>query len=268
MRIFPLILLTSLSLSLVACGEDEPAPSNNDMSTAADMAADQPNTPDLPNTPDQSTAPDLADPPDMVDVSDQTPCDRDATAAAQVAVNDQVNDGDVTASEEDGVWTATIDASSGGPPQAPMRSYVYLNLATAQKVAISDRDAAQNTDWNIAFKRSEIRINGADSGPGAMIMARVEGTTWETARPPASDSPDWRSDSFVTDSCELITYGRGSLQTAFADWYDYNPMQMSVTVPDGVIFFLYNSTARAAVKLQITGWENGVYSLRWAPLSR
>lgn len=271
------LCLIPLILALAACGNDDETPDKTsaDMSVA-DMAADQSVTPDQPNdTPDATPdtpidTPDAAPdaPIDEPDAEpDQEPCDEAATAAALVAVNEDISAGLVTTAGQ-GELTATVDASAGGAAMAAGRSFLYLDLTTGQPVALSDKDAFTANTWHIGLKRSELRINSADSGPGALLLARVDGADWDTAQPPNPAGGGWLSDDFVSDTCQVATFGQGAIQTAFGQWYDYDMTNHTLSVPEDTVFFLYDATTHAAFKLQITGYDSGIYTLRWAPLGR
>ncbi len=72
------------------------------------------------------------------------------------------------------VTTTMIDATAGGfgvPPGDPANKYTYFNLATKAVVELTDTQAATSSDWHIAFKRTNIMLNGGVSGP-----ANVKGT--------------------------------------------------------------------------------------------
>jgi hypothetical protein len=262
-----------LTLAAIGCDSD-PEPAQDD--PTPDMTApDQPiDAPDLPtDAPDQPAdmAPDAgpdAGPDAASDAApDQAACDQDAAAAPLIAVNTDVSAGAVTVTDgAAGERTAVIDASAGGAAMAATRSYLYLNLSTGAAVALSDQGAVAANTWHIAFKRAEVRTNSADSGPGALLVARVDDTTWEAAQPPNPAGGRWVTDDFVSDTCEVITYGRGSIQTAFGQWYDYDPVNHTLSAPDTTVFFLYDAITHAAFKLQITGYDSGVYTVRWAPL--
>ena len=128
-------------------------------------------------------------------------------------------------------------------------------------------DALASTDWELAFKRTQIRLNSADSGPGSLLLVRVADTTFDSAPVPGRDAV-WLTDDFVNESCEVLTVGRSDLATAMGVWYDYDPATRSVSAPDGVVYFVYNSTTRAARKLQIEDYTSAMYTIRTAPVGR
>lgn len=62
-----------------------------------------------------------------------------------------------------------IDATAGGfgaPPTDPRNKHTYFNLDSGQVVELTDTAAASSSNWHIAFKRSNIKLNGGVSGPG------------------------------------------------------------------------------------------------------
>jgi hypothetical protein len=68
--------------------------------------------------------------------------------------------------------TQSIDATAGGvgaPAGDPNNKYTYVNLGTGSVVALSDADAATSSDWDIAFKRSLVKLNGGLSGPKGVV---------------------------------------------------------------------------------------------------
>lgn len=68
--------------------------------------------------------------------------------------------------------TQTVDATAGGlgtPAGDPRNKYTYVNLATGSIVDLSDADAATSSDWDIAFKRSLLKLNGGLSGPKGVV---------------------------------------------------------------------------------------------------
>lgn len=63
--------------------------------------------------------------------------------------------------------SALIDASAGGlgaDPGDPKNKHTYFSLLTGQVVDLTDAEAADSLDWDIAFKRSGIKLNGGFSG--------------------------------------------------------------------------------------------------------
>lgn len=271
-------LLPPLSclLLLAACGSGEqdspaetsPAPVQDMRADAQDMSAGgqedmappvDMSEPPLDMTPTQQ--PDMAATQDLgVDMAQE--CAPEAVAAEQVAVNTQVASGDFSVEALSTGWRATLDAGVGGAAMAAQSSYLYLDLDSGELVALSDVDAHKDGSWELAIKRAEIRLNSADSGPQPLLLARVEGASFEDATPPGPEG-EWSQDDFVGPSCELITYGRGSLATAFGQWYDYDPSTHTVSAPEQVTYYIYHPGTHALIKLAIESYDAGLYTLRW-----
>ncbi|MCA9563162.1 MAG: HmuY family protein [Myxococcales bacterium] len=177
---------------------------------------------------------------------------------------DSVNDDEVTIDESDGLYTATIDATAGGSPATAVDyAFIYIDLDAGEVVEIDDFESISDTSWDIAFKRSEIRLNGADSGPGAWLVSVVDETSWEDFENPPDTSAEWNSDEFVSDQCEVETIGQGSAATAFGVWYDYNGETHVVSAIEDRQFALYNAGTHQVLKFHISDYQSGTYSIQW-----
>lgn len=157
----------------------------------------------------------------------------------------------------------TLDVSLGGTVGAATSSYAYIDLNTLQLLELDDIEAATDASWHIAVKRTEWRVNSADSGPGAMEVASVEGTPFASAAmPEASDA--WRPDDFMSDECEVQEIGRGFLDTAVGQWYDYDFMTHTVSVKqDPLVYFVRDGATGGAWRFMIETYDAGVYGIRF-----
>ncbi len=73
--------------------------------------------------------------------------------------------------------TLVVDATAGGvgaPPTDPANKYTYVDLDTQSVLPLTDLQAASDSSWEIAFKRTSIRINGGISGPGVTTAALAD----------------------------------------------------------------------------------------------
>jgi hypothetical protein len=130
-------------------------------------------------------------------------------------------------------WRSTIDATAGGFMAPDPHAYVYGRFTEngLEKVAISDEQALDSMDWDIAFRRYIIRVNSADSGPSCVQAARtLPGSTTYEALAAVPDliqaEPDkyYKTDDYFTESCELIPDGSGiddSPATALSSYWTY-----------------------------------------------
>ena len=206
---------------------------------------------------------------DVTADTDDQPGDCDPLEAALEALgdNDTAPGAAVDPTCQDGVVSFTLDASVGGIANAPAAAWVYLDVDAFTIVDLTDRDAATSDQWDIAFKRAEIRINSGDSGPGNWMMIAVADTSFDDVAAP-DPAAGWRTDSFVDpDDCSIATYGMGEPETAFAQWYTYDFETHGVSAPEGTIFVLYDLATHRAFRLAIDGWAGGVFTARWAQLA-
>src|SRR5687768_9023809 len=67
----------------------------------------------------------------------------------------------------------TIDATAGGTANSADRPYIYVDLKTGTRVDVDDLGARSSMAWDIMLKRSSVRSNGGDSGPGKRTIAVV-----------------------------------------------------------------------------------------------
>jgi hypothetical protein len=200
----------------------------------------------------------------------------------QLNLRTEVNNGIVGNSLSGGTWTSTVDASAGGIT-TPV-SYIYARFTEAglTPVAITDADAFTRMDWDIALRRTTLRINSGASGPSCVAAAQLpSGAAYEgVAAAPAS--PTWLTDAFMTPQCGIILDGSGlptPPATALSPYYGY-PSCVRMTgavfvlrLADGRVLKLtmdqyYNDAAHAecqgqgAVTTQPSGAGN--HRLRWA----
>jgi hypothetical protein len=164
----------------------------------------------------------------------------------------------------------TIDATAGGLSKAADKPYIYVDLAAGAKVELDDVAARTSTAWDIALKRSSLRINGGDSGIGERTLTTVLAATLdEVAAVPATP---FLADDFTTDDCTLDIIPGGEPRSAFGEWYDYNPETHAVSPkaevyvvarPDGTHAALRVITYNGDVANPMRG---AYYSVEWKPL--
>ncbi len=191
-------------------------------------------------------------------------CDPSAVAQDALGLVDEVSPGTVEVSAEGPPLTLRVDAALGGASEAASHAWVYVNMIEGTKVEVTDEEALSNGDWLLAFKRTEIRVNGGDSGSGPWLMTRVS-EPFDTAAVPGRDV-EWGEDNFVDENCEVATFGQGMLLTAFGQWYDYDPVNHVISVPESETYVFYNAAQHSVFKLEISAYEDGVYTLRFASM--
>lgn len=179
---------------------------------------------------------------------------------------------EVTITENSGVFSAEIDAAAGGLSEAPSHAFIYLDLDAGEKLAINDFEAiSTNKTWDLAFKRTVIRSNGADSGPGDIQVARITGETFDSITTVPSDLIFAQDVAFDVDG-NLLTDPIGAPKTAFnyintdtssGSWYDYGA---GISAIAGHVYIIQDAKTSVAFKFEIVSWVSGQYSVRWAKL--
>jgi hypothetical protein len=122
-----------------------------------------------------------------------------------------------------GVFVSWIDATGGG--LTPAQSYVYARFTDAglEKVAVSDEDAFTSQEWDIAFRRYVIRLNSGIAGPGCVTGARTAPATVFDDVVSVPEALSFRTESYLTDTCEIVPDGAGlgSPATALSSFWSY-----------------------------------------------
>ena len=74
--------------------------------------------------------------------------------------------GKSTTQLDNGDFLTVIDATAGGAFSSEPHDFTYFSFEDQDVVALTDAEAAESAEWHIAFKRSNILLNGGISGPG------------------------------------------------------------------------------------------------------
>jgi hypothetical protein len=75
------------------------------------------------------------------------------------------NSGNNANSDASQINQLTVDASAGGFPPDPSKGYTYVDLVHGKVLNLSDAEAAHSSDWQVAFRRTDSKVNGGVSGP-------------------------------------------------------------------------------------------------------
>ncbi len=119
-----------------------------------------------------------------------------------------------------GVTSGSIDGTAGGTTMSADNPYIYVDLKTGTRVDVNDLDARASATWDIALKRSSLRVNSGDSGTGNRKLAVVQAQT--LAEVTAVPTSGYAVDDFADTSCKLVELLIGEPSSAFGQWYDYN----------------------------------------------
>ena len=228
-----------------------------------------------PTTPDAAILDAEPDPPPDVALPDAAPPDAAPSTAIcteavpvpcedqmiqEMALQDTVAQGAITNEHNDGVWRSVVDATAGGAFANPPDAFVYGRFTDEGlvKLDISDEDALESMEWDMAFRRYVVRINGGASGPSCVAAARTApNTDFATATAP-EDPSRYNLDAQYTPTCEFVPDGSGlpsSPATVLAGYYSYGGC-VSMT---GNVYVVRQATGRM-LKLAVAGY--------YAPLSK
>ncbi|MEM7674850.1 MAG: HmuY family protein [Myxococcota bacterium] len=145
-----------------------------------------------------------------------------------------------TIDEGDGIYASQVDASDTD-------NWVYIRLADRQQVDPGE-DPRTSTEWDIAFRRSNIKVNGGFSGIGGvevspiytadfMSVSQAPHRGYSTDWPKAGVNPE-QPDFINSDSTDFI-FGRNNGATQNG-WFNYDP-RFHVLSPADIIFVVRTS---------------------------
>lgn len=124
---------------------------------------------------------------------------------------------------------------------ANTKPYIYLSLATGKEVPASD---AKTEQWDLAFSKTTIVVNGGTSGPG-----KVAAQVLEKPFDQISEAP---KDGYITDgeSGNAIPGGSGN------SWYKYDMSVHAILPIVGRTILVKTSTGKFA-KIEIISYYKG-----------
>jgi hypothetical protein len=218
-------------------------------STPAAGAADMTSTADMTLTADMAPNADLSGP---------------CQLSYDLRAIDMVSTGALTVSPEPGdpnIFDAQIDATAGGDMSYDQNPFIYLDLIGGKKVAVTDVQAPKSGDWDIAFKRWQIKLNGGDSGPGGVGAVLVDGK--DLADVTTAPAGPYMTDSYFDAKCMTELDAIGGLSTELQNWYDYDTGTNTLT-PHKQVIVLNRRDQKGHIKLQITGYYKGMVSGNFA----
>lgn len=152
-------------------------------------------------------------------------------------------------------WThTTIDSSDA-------EKWIYLQLSTGAQTDVSDPATA--TNWDLAFRRFSILVNGGVSGPSNVEIAHVEGVSFESITQVPADT-EFRTD--VEGEPDERGQNPGLAFQIDETWYDYNGATHELT-PRDRIYFIHASSGEY-YKLQFLDYydqagTSGFVQFKW-----
>jgi len=204
-------------------------------------------------------------------VGDGTAC----SAARDSALGpvDKVSTGAVTVLDDTGgTKTLFVDATAGDFSTFKNYPWVYINLGTATRVDITDKQSYTSLDWDLAIKRPILHTNSGDAGLGVGGAKWLPGKAFDAVT--AADATSLKIEQWFDADCVLQVDATGSVKTTFDAWYDYDGATSKIAPKAGV--FIVRGAKGDLYKLEIQGYYSkpdgtvgtvsGNYKLRYAPL--
>jgi len=176
-------------------------------------------------------------------------------------------------SEDADERTLFIDASVGGLNGQDTHPWVYVTLATGDAVGVTDLEALSSSAWDLAFKRSVVRTNGGDSGPGSGGAIRVA-LPWDEVTRTTLGNKALPTEAWFDADCMLTLDSAQNLVTTFSGWSEYDEADHVLSAAD--VVFITAGADGALYKVGILdyygtptgahGTVAGRYLVRVAPL--
>ncbi|CAN5450678.1 hypothetical protein BH09MYX1_BH09MYX1_11090 [soil metagenome] len=199
------------------------------------------------------------------------------TAAKETLLKpiDSISTGEVTIlGDTGGVRTLFVDATAGGSQGAATNPRIYVDLATGQRVDVTDKTAHTSTAWDLAIKRPVFFTNGGDGGPGTGGAAFLDGKDFATVVAADATGKTFSPESFFESDCTPKLDATGAVKTSFDGWYDYDQQKNALSPHPGT--FLVKGPTGKLYRLRIKGYyatadggvgpSGGRYLLDVAPL--
>ena len=159
-----------------------------------------------------------------------------AALRQSLSLVDQVSTAAVTVLSESGAErTLYIDASVGGLSGQDSHPWVYVALATGQAVALTDLEALSSKAWDLAFKRSIVRTNSGDSGPGHGGAIRIA-LPWDQVDESTLGKTTLPIESWFDADCQLTLDSVMNLVTTFSGWSEYDETNHVLSAAPNVVF--------------------------------
>jgi hypothetical protein len=169
-----------------------------------------------------------------------------------------------------------IDAAAGGPMAQKTNPWIYVSLSKAMRVDVTDVNEFSSSDWDLAMKRSSIRTNSGDSGPGMGGAVFLEGRDYAGVTSADATAATLKVETWFSAPCESLHDEAGHIATTFTGWYDYNGTAHTLSPHPGT--FIVRDAGGVVYKLAILDFYStpdggseptilGRYRIRYAKLS-
>jgi len=133
--------------------------------------------------------------------------------------------------------------------------WVYLDIAAGQQVTVSQ--PLTDANWDLAFRRTNIRTNSGTSGTGSGGAIEIGDDLDTISLAPTT--------GYSVDSLLPLPgppgSGTESANESLSTWYDYNPVTHAIS-PKAKSYVVRHSDGDFS-KIQITSYSDGVFGIDW-----
>lgn len=150
--------------------------------------------------PDENTAPTDGGAAEQCEARSAVDCESELRDALSLQEGNP-NLGSILNTRGSSGFLSEVDARSGGVIADPRQSYLYAHFTEdgLELLDLDDAAALTSTDWDIAFHRYIVRLNGGTNGPSCVRAAKVDGRYTDVDEDTLV--PSMQSDSQWTDTC-------------------------------------------------------------------
>ncbi|MEM6368561.1 MAG: HmuY family protein [Myxococcota bacterium] len=174
-----------------------------------------------------------------------------------------------TVEEAPGIFVSQTNASD-------REAWVYVDIDAQEVIELTE--PGDVAEWDLAFRRSNIKINGGHSGRGPVELAPMAGASFDdvTQAPvalyrvdlPAVGEVDPERPSFINDDGTDFALGR-SHDASPTGWFDYDIRFHTLSGANAV--FAVRSSENQYFKVRFIDYYNdagtsGFPTFRWAPI--
>ena len=169
----------------------------------------------------------------------------------------------------EGITIKQLDATAGGLRASatdPANKYTYFSFSKGDVVELTDAEAESSTEWDIAFKRSEIKLNGGASGPSTVsgALADAQEDFYDgNGKPNASvflnadAGIELSALEAVTDVSALSFASDRHIPKVISDggddsWWGYNPRAHSVEAASDNWWLVRSAEGNSYAKFHVT----------------
>lgn len=154
-----------------------------------------------------------------------------------------------------------LDATAGGlaPTGGPDDRWTYLRLPDTI-LELNDADAAVSADWDLAWKRFQVKSNSGPSGPGGVLTADFDEDRGESAEDALSfdreNQSQWFEDRLAAwDGGANLGFRPDAVQPVIRRWLVGEPGDSTLTVDPDRWFLAVDRQGGEVYKVRVTAVE-------------